>query len=153
MIFDLPSDVFKKIMYQLTIRETTNVLCTSKKGVSELGERLQDFYFDYHMFISEINMVIDKNLDHYEFIHSVKYDGANTKLVFISRFPRAYKVKFQSHVTKYWYLSRKRMGIEDVMYAQTYSDLKQKLKEAILTNNSFRNTALYPISKRIKFST
>jgi len=45
------------------------------------------------------------------------------------------------------------MGIEDVMYAQTYSDLKQKLKEAILTNNSFRNTALYPISKRIKFST
>ena len=153
MIFDLPSDVFKKIVSQITVRDTASLCCTCKEGVQELSTLVREYFFDIHMFLSEIGLVIDKNLEHDNFDHSVKYSGENTKLIFTSRFPKTYKVKFQRHVTKHFYHVRKRMCIEDVFYALNYIDLKKQLKESILTNNEFMNTALYPISKRIKFST
>ena len=62
-------------------------------------------------------------------------------------------MKFERHVTRYLYNERKRICIEHTFYAVTYIDLKKELKDYILTNNEFMNTALYPVSKRIKLST
>jgi hypothetical protein len=151
MLYDIPEELFIKIVNILTLKETVMLATTCKILHVQLKDIIREYYFDYYSFVSEISLLIEANLENDQYDHIVTFKGNLTNIIFKARFPKSNKIIFEKYIQMISNNYSKKLITQDVYYTQTYTETKRVLKFACLNDNDIMNTAFYPASKEFRY--